>query len=72
MALYRDQAVVLRTHKLGEADCIITLNTREHGQIKAIAKEVRRANLDLVPVLNLLVMSIYNFIPAEPLTRLHR
>ena len=42
MALYRDQAVVLRTHKLGEADRIITLFTREHGRIKAIAKGVRR------------------------------
>ena len=42
MALYRDQAVVLRTHKLGEADRIITLVTREHGRIKAIAKGVRR------------------------------
>ena len=42
MALYRDQAVVLRTHKLGEADRIITLLTREHGRIKAIAKGVRR------------------------------
>jgi DNA repair protein RecO (recombination protein O) len=42
MALYRDQAIVLRTHKLGEADRIITLFTREHGRIKAVAKGVRR------------------------------
>jgi DNA repair protein RecO (recombination protein O) len=33
---------VLRTQKLGEADRIITLFTREHGRIKAVAKGVRR------------------------------
>ena len=42
MSVYRDQAIVLRTQKLGEADRIITLFTREHGRIKAVAKGVRR------------------------------
>lgn len=42
MSLYRDAGVVLRTHKLGEADRIITLLTREHGQIRAVAKGVRK------------------------------
>ncbi|MBG0740222.1 DNA repair protein RecO [Paeniglutamicibacter antarcticus] len=41
---YRDDAVVLRTHKLGEADRIITLLTRNHGQIRAVAKGVRRTS----------------------------
>lgn len=40
--LYRDEAVVLRTHKLGEADRIITLLTRHHGLVRAVAKGVRR------------------------------
>jgi DNA repair protein RecO (recombination protein O) len=40
--LYRDEAVVLRTHKLGEADRIVTLLTRRHGQVRAVAKGVRR------------------------------
>lgn len=40
--LYRDEAVVLRTHKLGEADRIVTLLSRENGQIRAVAKGVRR------------------------------
>jgi DNA repair protein RecO (recombination protein O) len=40
--LYRDEAVVLRTHKLGEADRIITLLTRHHGRVRAVAKGVRR------------------------------
>jgi len=40
--LYRDHAVVLRLHKLGEADRIVTLLTREHGVVRAVAKGVRR------------------------------
>jgi DNA repair protein RecO (recombination protein O) len=40
--LYRDEAVVLRTHKLGEADRIITLLTRHHGRVRAVARGVRR------------------------------
>ena len=42
MALYRDHAVILRTQKLGEADRIITLFTKEHGRVRAVAKGVRR------------------------------
>ena len=42
MPLYDDQGVVLRTHKLGEADRIVTLLTREHGKVRAVAKGVRK------------------------------
>ena len=42
MPLYRAEAVVLRTHKLGEADRIITLLTRDQGRVRAVAKGVRR------------------------------
>ncbi len=42
MPTYRDEAVVLRTHKLGEADRIITMLSRQHGKIRAVAKGVRR------------------------------
>jgi len=42
VALYRDNAVVIRTQKLGEADRIVTLFSREHGRIRAVAKGVRR------------------------------
>ena len=42
MGLYRDEGVVLRTTKLGEADRIITMLTRQHGKIRAVAKGVRR------------------------------
>jgi DNA repair protein RecO (recombination protein O) len=40
--LYRDEVVVLRTHKLGEADRIVTMLSRQHGKIRAVAKGVRR------------------------------
>ena len=42
MPTYRDEAVVLRTHKLGEADRIITMLSRQRGKIRAVAKGVRR------------------------------
>jgi DNA repair protein RecO (recombination protein O) len=42
--LYRAEAVVLRTHKLGEADRIITLLTRSQGLVRAVAKGVRRTS----------------------------
>ena len=35
MTLYRDQGVVLRTWKLGEADRIIVLATAGHGKVRA-------------------------------------
>ena len=42
MALYRDAAIVLRAQKLGEADRIVTLLTRQRGKVRAVAKGVRR------------------------------
>ncbi|MDI3314048.1 MAG: DNA repair protein RecO [Mycobacterium sp.] len=42
MRPYRDRAVVLRQHKLGEADRIVTLLTHDHGLVRAVAKGVRR------------------------------
>ena len=42
MQLYRDDGVVLRTQKLGEADRIITILARKTGRVRAVAKGVRR------------------------------
>jgi DNA repair protein RecO (recombination protein O) len=42
VTLYRDSAVVLRTQKLGEADRIVTMLSRRHGKVRAVAKGVRR------------------------------
>ena len=44
MPLYSDEAIVLRTRKLAEADRIITLLTREHGVVRAVARGVRRTS----------------------------
>lgn len=43
MRTYRDEAVVLRTHDLGEVDRIVTLLSREHGRVRGVAKGVRRS-----------------------------
>ena len=44
MPTYRDEAVVLRTHKLGEADRIITFLTLGNGKVRAVARGVRRTS----------------------------
>jgi DNA repair protein RecO (recombination protein O) len=40
--LYRDEAVVLRVYKLGEADRIVSLLTRRYGRVRAVGRGVRR------------------------------
>ncbi|MCF8526521.1 MAG: DNA repair protein RecO [Candidatus Nanopelagicales bacterium] len=42
MPVYRDEAIVLRAQKLGEADRIVTLLTRHHGRVRAVARGVRK------------------------------
>ncbi len=42
MSSYRDDGIVLRTQKLGEADRIVTLLARRTGRVRAVAKGVRR------------------------------
>ena len=42
VTLYRDEGIVLRTQKLGEADRIVTVLTRRTGRIRAAAKGVRK------------------------------
>ena len=42
MTYYRDEAVVLRVQKLGEADRIVTMLTRTQGRVRAVGKGVRR------------------------------
>ncbi len=44
MSLYRDNGVVLRTYKMGEADRIVVLLTEHHGKVRAVAKGVRRTS----------------------------
>jgi DNA repair protein RecO (recombination protein O) len=40
--LYREQGVVLRTYRLGEADRIVVLCTAGRGKVRAVAKGVRK------------------------------
>jgi DNA repair protein RecO (recombination protein O) len=42
MPSYHDRGIVLKTIKLGEADRIVTFMTEEHGQVRAVAKGVRK------------------------------
>ena len=42
MPLYNDEAVVLKTFPLGEADRVIVMLTKKHGKVRAVAKGVRR------------------------------
>ena len=42
MSLYREQGIVLRTWKLGEADRIVNLMSRGRGKVRAVAKGVRK------------------------------
>jgi DNA repair protein RecO len=42
MSLFRGDSIVLRTQKLGEADRIITLLTRGHRRVRAVARGARR------------------------------
>jgi DNA repair protein RecO (recombination protein O) len=42
VSIYRDDGIVLRTQKLGEADRIVTVLARKSGRVRAVAKGVRR------------------------------
>jgi len=42
MPLYKEQGIVLRAAKLGEADKIVTVMTQGAGKIRAVAKGIRK------------------------------
>jgi len=42
VSIYRDDGIVLRTQKLGEADRIVTILARKSGRIRAVGKGVRK------------------------------
>ena len=42
MALYKEQGIVLRAAKLGEADKIVTILTQGSGKVRGVAKGIRR------------------------------
>ena len=42
MPLYKEQGIVLRAVKLGEADKIVTILTQGSGKVRGVAKGIRR------------------------------
>lgn len=42
MPPYKEQGIVLRSHKLGEADKIVTIMTQGSGKVRAVAKGIRK------------------------------
>lgn len=42
MPLYKAEAIVIRRTNLGEADRVVTLLTRDHGKLAAVAKGARK------------------------------
>jgi len=40
--IHRDEGIVLRTYKLGEADRIVVFLTKDRGKVRAVAKGVRK------------------------------
>ncbi|MEA2460507.1 MAG: repair protein RecO, partial [Actinomycetota bacterium] len=40
--IYKDEGIVLKAIKLGEADRILTIYTRSNGKVRAVAKGIRK------------------------------
>ena len=43
MALYKTQAIVLKSMNLSESDRLVTFLTEDHGKVKCVAKGARKA-----------------------------
>jgi DNA repair protein RecO (recombination protein O) len=54
---YQTEAVIIKKIKLGEADRVLTLYTRDHGKIEAVAKGICRPKSKLAGHLELLTYS---------------
>lgn len=65
--LYRAEAVVLRTQEFGERDKILTLYSRQHGKIKAIAKGVKRPGSSLSPAAQPFTYGVYSLASGKSL-----
>lgn len=57
MATYTANGIVLHRINLGEADRIVTLFTREHGKLSAVAKGARRARSQFAGVTELYMVA---------------
>ncbi len=61
MSTYRDEGIVIRKKNFSEADKILTIYTRDHGRVTAIAKGARRVTSRKVSTSELFVHSVYQF-----------
>lgn len=59
MALYKTEAIVLRTRNIGEADRVVTLYTRDRGKVEGVARGSRRAKSRLAGVTQLFTYGRY-------------
>ena len=71
MALYRSNAFVLRTHKLGESDQIVVLFTEDYGKVRAVARRSRSTRRQTASYYEPLTL-IHAILFGRPSQALHR
>lgn len=64
---FRDDAFVLRTHKLGEADLILVLLTQKHGIVRGVARGIRKTKSRFGARLDLFTRANIQFYPSSSL-----
>jgi len=57
--LYRTEGIVLKTIEYGDADKIVTIYTKNHGKIQAIAKGVRKTKSKFGSSLEILTYAVF-------------
>lgn len=65
MPVYRSEALVLRTYKLGEADRIVVFLTRDRGKKRGVAQGARRPRSRFVGVLEPLTRGVVQYYERE-------
>jgi DNA repair protein RecO (recombination protein O) len=65
MPLYSDDALILRTYKLGEADRIVVFLTRDRGKKRGVAKGARRQKSNFVGALEPLTQARVAYFEKE-------
>lgn len=64
----RDEGITIKHTKLGEADYIATVLTREHGKIAAVVKGARKTHSKNSAALSLFIRSQLKFTPGRNLS----
>jgi DNA repair protein RecO (recombination protein O) len=65
LPVYRSEALVLRTYKLGEADRIVVFLTRDRGKKRGVAQGARRARSRFVGALEPLTRGMVQYYERE-------